>query len=550
MCSIIIGTHLTLLMEENPDEPPFQITSQPCSLEAFYEKHDFPQMVCAAGGYFGVRPEDTISVGQELLLFFVKTSQVIVASKLSNTSRSAAAQQYYIPLNSLLWFVPHEYISKGDDSSHCQDYKTVGDLLKRKGVLPKVVKVCKTYTGKSAQSSVMAGELIFPQKVQKRNKVLECLSSKNELLLLEVSCEGNFSIRPKDIKMHIADFIHHFNDFPMSVMVINDQTITKASVSLSTGTILSLNESKSLQSYIYSTDIFGKKNYPLIEMPMSIPIQIQCIKYANLDVKPIYHAIQHAFENFKPSMVKQKILHTQNRLYEEVQKDDGTAHIYDLERPSRIYERIPGKVEGTKDASTCPTHKLVEKSPSYTEKSQFQSPLNRFPIPPKSPKKISNSHAVLSTGITKSIPSAPPLPVRFAYTNLRGGKKPPVAIKQSTEVSTYDDVIATKPYHFKSSSGPSSNFTTAYSSKEDNVAYLKEFSLNNVLQLLDNMNLGEHKKSFEDEQIDGEIIVLLGRADLIDLGVTKSIHQTRLLKLIDGSVSAKKYHQHGTTITP
>ena len=530
-------------MEENPNEPPFQITSQPYSLEEFYEKHDFPQIVCAAGGYFGVRKEDTISVGQELLLFFVKTSQVIVASELSNTRRSAG-QQYYIPLNSLLWFVPQECVSEGDKlgggSSHCQEYKTVGDLLKRKGVLPKVVKVCKTFNGKSAQSSVMAGELIFPQTVLKRNKLLECLSSKNQVLQLEFSCEGNFSIHPKDIKMHIADFIYHFNNFPISVMVINDQIVPKPSVSLSTGTILSLKESKSLQSYIYSTDIFGKKNYPLMEMPMSIPIQIQCIQYANLDVRPIYHVIRHAYENFKPSMVKQKILPTQNRLYEEVQKDDGTTHIYDLERPSRIYDRIPGKVEGTKDTSTCPTHKPVKTSSSYTEKSPFQPSLNRLPIPPRSPIEISK--------VTKSIPSASTLPVKITDGNVRGGKKSSVPIKQSTAVSIYDDVVATKSYHPKSSSGPSSNVTTTYSSKEDNVAYLKAFSLNNILQLLDNMNLGEHKKSFKDEQIDGEIIVHLNKADLIDLGVIKNIHQTRLLKLIDGSMSAKKYYQHATTI--
>ena len=41
--------------------------------------------------------------------------------------------------------------------------------------------------------------------------------------------------------------------------------------------------------------------------------------------------------------------------------------------------------------------------------------------------------------------------------------------------------------------------------------------------------------------------IRLERADLVDLGVNKNIciHQTRLLKLIDGSVSARKYEDGG-----
>ena len=133
-----IATHLGLQMEETSVQP-FKITSQPYSLEEFYKKHDFPQMACVVRGYFGVRKEDIISTGQELLLFFVKTSQVIVASNMS--PRRPAAEQYYIPLNSSLWFVPHDvYRRESDkppnDRDHIQEYKTVGDLLKRKGELP------------------------------------------------------------------------------------------------------------------------------------------------------------------------------------------------------------------------------------------------------------------------------------------------------------------------------------------------------------------------------------------------------------------------------
>ena len=528
-------------MEENSFQP-FQITSQPYNLEEFHKKHDFPQIVCTVSGYFGVRKEDIISVGQELLLFFVKTSQVIVALNLSQ--KRPAGEQYYIPLNSSLWFVPHEGDRPPNDNDHCQEYKTIGDLLKRKGELPKVVKVCKTYNGKSAKSSVVAGDLIFPMKVLKRRKLLECLNSRNEVLLLERACEGNFSIHPMDVKMHVAEFICHFSeDFPITVMVINDRMRSNASFSLSTGTVLSLKECKSLKSYIYSTDIFGKKNYPLIEMPTSIPIQIQCIEYANLDMTPIYNAIQYAYENFKPSMVKRKIFSTEHGLYEEIEKEDGSTHIYDLEKPNRIYESIPGRVKSAKDVknSTCTPVKMPS---SFTEKPPLPPPRNKFPITVKTPTEISNFHPVLSSSATKCTASVPTSPAS-ANSNISGSNQSSVTLKKSTVPPSdiYDDtVIITKPYQSKSSSLPSPTATAAFhGSKEENMAYLKGFTLDDVLQLLDNMNLGEHKRSFKDELIDGEIIVHLNKADLIDLGVIKNIEQKRLLKLIDGSMSARKY---------
>jgi len=57
-----------------------------------------------------------------------------------------------------------------------------------------------------------------------------------------------------------------------------------------------------------------------------------------------------------------------------------------------------------------------------------------------------------------------------------------------------------------------------------------------VLHILDDMNLAEYKNSFEHEQVDGELLVELSKQELEDLGVTKKIHQ---LRLINGSSSAK-----------
>ena len=82
---------------------------------------------------------------------------------------------------------------------------------------------------------------------------------------------------------------------------------------------------------------------------------------------------------------------------------------------------------------------------------------------------------------------------------------------------------------------------TENATPEENQALLKVMTGEDILLLLDNMNLGEYKDSFQREQVDGELMLELRKDDLADLGVTKNIHQIRLLKLIDGSSSVKKY---------
>ena len=72
-----------------------------------------------------------------------------------------------------------------------------------------------------------------------------------------------------------------------------------------------------------------------------------------------------------------------------------------------------------------------------------------------------------------------------------------------------------------------------------NKAYLQSLSCNDILHLLDNMNLSQHKVSFQEEQVDGMILATLTRDDLKELGVTKGVQLKRLLHLIEGIKSAK-----------
>ena len=520
-----INTSLEEPADDSSDIPQrsCKVISNPYSLEVFCEKFELPQLVRVCTGHLGATEEHTMSEGEELVLFFVKTSKVVVASS------ERGSEFYHIPLNSSLQFAPHNY--KSADLPH--HYNTVDHMLKsfKKDELPKVMRVCKSYKGKSDESSVNTGELIFPRKVssKKFKPVLECINNDKKVKNLEHTCAGDFSINPGDVKMYLEDFVHFINHFPISVKVFNDKVANKKSFCIDTGTILTLEEPKPLQSYICTTDVFGKMDYPLMDLPMSMPIEVECIQYDDFDMSAIFSKTQRTYENFKPSLIKKNMFSSQStrellaqqQLYEEVKKDDGTIHIYSLEKPNIIYEQIPAhlttsETDDVENERYSSFHSTGPPLPQRDEHINYENPYCiSHPLPQVSTISTDSrvddpKTAAAACDVLDSIPSTPSLPSSSA------AKSSPSVQNKVSDVCT------------------SSN-------QEENIAYLKAYTLADMLQLLENMNLGNYKNSFVEQQIDGEIFVCLDKSDLEDLGVMKSIHQKRLIKLADGTVSAKKY---------
>ena len=85
------------------------VKSDPCTLEVFDKRFMLPQTVRVYAGHYGVTEQLSISEGEELILFFVKSSRVVKA-----TTRNKS-ETYYLPLNSLLQFSPY-YQTKTDSN--------------------------------------------------------------------------------------------------------------------------------------------------------------------------------------------------------------------------------------------------------------------------------------------------------------------------------------------------------------------------------------------------------------------------------------------------
>lgn len=497
------------------------IKSKPFELEKFATEFPLPQIVRVYTGHYGITEQFSMSEGEELILFFIKSSKVVMASTQKKT------ETYHLPLNCSLQFGPYR-VKSTEVESHSYHYETVEDLLKREEGLPKVTKVFKTFSGPSEEQSVMAGDLIFPQKVsgKKKSRVLKCKNKLGKKLKLGLNCAGDFSTDPSDVRMFLLEYIQYVNVFPVTALIFNEKDDHNKLSSLRTGTVLILEAPTPLRSYICSTDIFGERDYPIIELPMIMPIQIQCMERPGLDMQPIYSRIQHAYENFEPSMVKKSMFPAQNereqQFYEEVYRDDGNSHLYDLERPEAIYEPIPDVLDSVVKKEikmSCPI------LPSKPQKPPLSPSMKSPPLPPMnqtSPKSIEEC------SFPPQLPERPPNPVSISASPIAN---PPLA-------KSPPDQNQGKPAKVNISTVPN---TTIEMTTEENKALLKAMNVEDILMLLDNMNLGEYKDKFQHEQVDGELMLELTKSDLQDLGITKNIHQIRLMKLIDGSSSVKKY---------
>ena len=75
---------------------------------------------------------------------------------------------------------------------------------------------------------------------------------------------------------------------------------------------------------------------------------------------------------------------------------------------------------------------------------------------------------------------------------------------------------------------------------ENNLAYLRSLSVDEVLELLEAMQLEEYRESFKREMIDGEVLSSLTEADLLqELNIQKRLHRVRLMKVIEGVYSVQ-----------
>jgi len=460
-----------------------KFTAKPYNLETFCKEVSLPRAIEITDGFCSATED--IPVGFQMTIYFQKTARVVLAKDSLDSS-------YNIPLGSSLKFAPIDELKPANDQTGFY-YETVETMLMERpsASLPKVVKVKHAYT--RGRHSVLSNEILFPRKTEKnllgsRVVGLVCTKMNGEDIKLPLECSCGFSTATKDTQLYIMEYIKYVNQFPVQVAVFGDLS-GKSSVAMPSKLIL-LREHMLKSLIARSRHSEGEK---IVEIPIDLPIQLKCLEE---DISLETEQVKKIYETFDPSLVSNYYSlaetnsqhQTQQQLYSRLRSDMAGTKYYnlaapvqkddDLKRTEAIYEPIPGEID---------TSKPVLQSKHQT---QYASLLPNV-LPPSSP---------------------------YATLTNQDNSKP---------------LTVTPPDLPKD--------TVSSPTPEENIAYLKTMDVDHILQLLVDMNMSQYRDSFQHEQVDGELLSELTVEELEDLGVTKKIHQRRLMKLMDGSTSAKKY---------
>lgn len=317
------------------------------TLEEFVEIYQLPQLVTVTEGHYGTTEEFSMSEGMEIVLFFKKKTQAVIATA------QHTGETYHIPLNCSLQFSPYQRSSK-EHLTKTYHYKTINHLLRRQEGLPKVVKVLK---GRKSAPAINANELIFPKGLSSKGTHLICTDIRKEEIRLKCTCDLGFSTNPSDTKMDLEDYVEHINDFPSSVIVFCDRETRRSIFDIHTGMEMVLQECKMLYSCICSTDVQGTMNYPLMELLTALPIEIKPISSPAVGLEPIYDTVKKVYETFNVSMVQSSMFLAQNDQhdYEVVRRSNNyltftrAVSFYSLEKPTVAFTTLPRNK--TQDAS-------------------------------------------------------------------------------------------------------------------------------------------------------------------------------------------------------
>ena len=435
--------------------------------------YPLPQLVSVTEGHYGDTDDFTMSEGMEIILFFKKSTQAVTATA-RHTDKT-----YYIPVNCSLQVSPYQHDSK-EHLTKSYYYSTVKHLLHRKDGLPMVVKVLK---GRKSAPALNAGELLFPKGLSSKGTHLKFTDIKKEDLRLKLSCDIGFSTKPSDTKMHLADYVENINLFPSSIMVFCDSEVRRTMFEIHTGMELVLQESKMLYSCICSTDVLGENNYPLIEVLTALPIEVKPIKSPTVELDPIYDTAKRIYETFDLSMIETSMFldqHDDEHDYTEIKKTEKDYQTLDRVRSSCYNLELPMGVYATSRRMS---------SSDMVEYGRFMSKATSPPLPPR--YNIPTSCRV-PTGTKifqhKNQPARDPLEEEYVYT----------------------------------------------STADERRFYIRSFTVNDVLQLLDKMNLGQFKGIFQLNNVDGRTLLLFTKYELEAMGIKDRTTQKQLLDVISG----------------
>ena len=484
-------------------------TGKPLSLKEFSKGKSVRDLPClvkvVAGGHRSLC--DLYSFGQEQMFVVLEKKSMRVVTCKGQVDGSS----YAVPLHtSFFHLVPYWMDAEGVRPSSFGRI-TANELLQSKA-LPLVFAVVGEFEVNEHHSkkTVPVGTLLFPkEKKQLKGQRQWVLHAKSNCGMVQITpdCKGRFSILACDVRLSLQQALDHLKP-PFTMRTVSDCDTLYVNVV----TVENVHKEDVFIGMMKTTDGTSLDDIAafsrIVEMPVSF----------NLTVV---------------TMVPKK--------------KEVLDQIYDFAHSK--YHKVMCNPVQAQPVKAAADSVLLASNPAYVDVSMasdhMKEELRAHPG--------SSTKAALHAFTAREHPSSPLQSLAFAdpylreehiYDAIGNYATLPIVHQKATLMSeSAETSLGSEPSHSSSIDTVSTtgSIKKGCSVEESNIAYLKMMERDDILHLLDAMNLSAYKEAFEQEQIDGETMACLSADMLIELGVSKSLHRLRLMKIISGRISASTF---------
>ena len=542
---------------------------------------ELPQSARVVEGYYGPTESSKISQDTILLMCFKKETKVVLAE-------DAYEMTYSIPRDSSLMYIPLDptYGLQG------HVYSSVEEILQSRE-LPKVVHI-------NAQTAFTlrlhsGNQLIFPAKKERSTfgkDGLICYDQKDNKFTLPATLCGLFSTKADDIRMYMDDCINHIRKLPVKVAICDVNNMMPPDTD---GSILTLTSTKNEQSVVAKTiSKTGGVSTRMIEIPINIPIKLQCLQTNPHRNKVEAEEVCKAYDN---SMVKdycntaatETAYELQNQLYMNVKPLNTSTQ--------DKYVTMRRQVKSVSDETKNP-RRNTSYEPMYENLKQYKTPPHK-PVKPQ--RSQGNNDSSYLPRQSFSLPAATRLSSVVAQnknsnTQPQAGSQPTTGVTEAdtTTDDKVDEIYTTIPSSAEDTS-ESDDYIRVISppapqqlqqpkqlerihkleasneelrtqliqvtarliqlessvnqilqlvvtrKPEDNIKQLSFLDAETVVGLLRAMGLSMYEHIFREHRVDGVKMTRLDSKKLSQYGITNPQDQTKLMDVIKGSVSPLSY---------
>ena len=484
-------------------------TGKPLSLKEFSKGKSVRDLPCLVKVVAGLRSLcEYFSFGREQMFVVLEKKSMRVVTCKSHMDGSS----YAVPLHtSFFHLVPYWMDTEGIRPSSCGRITANELLLSR--VLPPVFAVVGEFEVNEHHSkkTVPVGTLLFPKEKKllkdQRKWVLHTKSESGEMVLITPDCNGRFSILPCDARLSLQQALDHLKP-PFTMRTVSDCDTMYVNVV----TVENVHKEDVFIGMMKTTDGTSLDDIAAFSRIVEIPVSF------NLTVV---------------TMVPKR--------------KEVLDQIYDFAHSK--YHKVVCNPAKKPPVKATPGSVFMASNPAYIDISMasYQEELRVHPGSSTETALHTFTARERPNNPLQSLTSADPyLREEHIYDAISNYAALPIAIvhqKATLESESAETSLGSEPSHPSSIDKVSTadSIKNGNSVEESNIAYLKMMEKDDILHLLDAMNLSAYKEAFEQEQIDGETMTCLSPDMLIELGVSKSLHRLRLMKIISGQTSASSF---------